>query len=103
MKLVASERRRFEYRRIHVILGRQGRDLRQGGVRCEAMQETGAGGHLADALHEVWGRGSFWRSAITTGSDAAQRHYQPAALRTWGILPTDKIEKSPSLLREANA
>ncbi len=49
------------------------------------------------------GRGSFWRSALTTGSDAAQRHYQPAALRTWGILPTDKIEKSPSLLREANA
>jgi hypothetical protein len=76
------------------------KDLRQAGMLFEALQETGAGRDLADALYEAWGRGPSWRSAITAGVDAVQKQYQPAVHRTFGILPADEIEKSRVLLPE---
>lgn len=70
------------------------KDLRQAGMLFEALQETGYGADLARALHEAWDRGPSWRSAITAGVDAVQKQYQPAVLRTFGILPQDEIEKA---------
>lgn len=70
------------------------KDLRQAGMLFEALQETGYGLDLANALREAWDRGPSWRSAITTGVDAVQKPYQPAVHRTFGILPLDKVEKA---------
>ncbi|CUX55751.1 conserved hypothetical protein [Agrobacterium deltaense RV3] len=70
------------------------KDLRQAGMLFEALQETGAGRDLADALREAWDRDPSWRKAITAGVDAVQRQYQPAVHRTFGILPADEREKA---------
>ena len=70
------------------------KDLRQAGMLFEALQETGDGANLADALREAWGRGPSWRGSITAGVYAVPKPYLPAVHRTFGILPADEIEKA---------
>lgn len=83
-------------RRQHDAGGKAKRekDLRQAGVLFEALQETGAGRDLADALYEAWSRGQSWRDAITAAADAVQRQHQAAVHRTFATLPADEVEKS---------
>ncbi|WP_429932973.1 nucleotidyltransferase family protein [Agrobacterium vitis] len=70
------------------------KDLRQAGMLFEALQETGEGTSLAEALGEAWDRGPSWRISITAGVDAVAKQYQPALHRTFDILPADEIEKA---------
>ncbi|BCH56753.1 hypothetical protein RvVAR031_pl00840 (plasmid) [Agrobacterium vitis] len=70
------------------------KDLRQAGMLFEALQETGEGTSLAEALREAWDRGPSWRSSIMAGVDAVAKQYQPSVHQAFGILPTDEIEKA---------
>lgn len=70
------------------------KDLRQAGMLFEALQDTGEGTNLAEALREAWDRGPSWRSSIMAGVDAVAKQYQPSVHRTFGILPAAEIENA---------
>jgi hypothetical protein len=61
-------------------------DLRQAGMLFDALQVTGHGPPLADALEQAWDRGPAWKLVISQAAETMHKEYWGAVNRMVGIL-----------------